>query len=717
MALSFGFYNSYDGDRKYNAEQISSMFDGLIQDGIFEEIGEKFAVVPANGLQVWVKTGKAWFDKTWLVNDHWYPLTLPDADLTRNRIDAIVIQTDHSNNIDGRKTTIQVIEGNPALRPQKPQLISTDLIKQHPLAYITVNAGVTDLSSIDIELRTGFSDCPWITGLLRVTPIDDLFNAWSLQFQNFQNAKEQNYQAFLTEARTTMNTWMTTNQNEFDEWFNTVKHLLGDSPGSINAIAADLATFHQTYNKKMAALDAQDVTLQGNINAANTRIDGKQNRIDSVGVLKGTGSGNITTATIGSDILTGNSGELRYEIFYNSGSFYAPPNIINPVHVICMGGGGSGALAYHDRTTTQRPWPYGGAGGSGRFVEMDVNLTPGTSYAVQIGAAGDSVSASSSALYTIVNGKNGGTTTFGTLVSASGGQGGQGVNGGSGGSGGGGARGTGYGYGPTDGGNGGRGYEFGGGGGGSGSYKDTGDGGNGGNGGAGGTYGGGGGGGSKASTSTSASNGTGGAKGSLGGRGGAGTPYNQPITSPAMAGDPFVPSIYFLKLYKDITGRKFLSQPGTVNGSGGGGGGGYGGNGGSGGGRSYGGGGGGGGGYGSDAWNAIGPTYSGEVDPYESTSGGGGGGYGQMDDMFVDPGMGASGMYNWNNSSDLFPHGGRGFFNGRIFLTYNPSTNNVVYIDRHTACGGDGDSYSSRGYSVAARPADSGVCVVFYRLK
>ena len=30
MAFTYGFFNSLNGDRKYTAEQLSSIFDGLI---------------------------------------------------------------------------------------------------------------------------------------------------------------------------------------------------------------------------------------------------------------------------------------------------------------------------------------------------------------------------------------------------------------------------------------------------------------------------------------------------------------------------------------------------------------------------------------------------------------------------------------------------------------------------------------------------------------
>ena len=44
MAVSSGFFDSVNHDRLYNADQVSSMFDGLILDGVYENMGEAFAI-------------------------------------------------------------------------------------------------------------------------------------------------------------------------------------------------------------------------------------------------------------------------------------------------------------------------------------------------------------------------------------------------------------------------------------------------------------------------------------------------------------------------------------------------------------------------------------------------------------------------------------------------------------------------------------------------
>ena len=50
MAWTSGFFNSVNGDRLYNADQMSHIFEGLITDGVYESVGNKLAVQPNSGL-------------------------------------------------------------------------------------------------------------------------------------------------------------------------------------------------------------------------------------------------------------------------------------------------------------------------------------------------------------------------------------------------------------------------------------------------------------------------------------------------------------------------------------------------------------------------------------------------------------------------------------------------------------------------------------------
>lgn len=190
MAFTCGFFNSENGDRKYNAEQMSAIFDGIIADGVFTTIGDHMAVSAGTGMQVLVGTGKAWFDHTWNVNDAAYPLAIAASDVTLSRIDAIVLETNHSDSV--RLNKLRVVQGTVASSPVKPILTNSEKVHQHPLAWVTVKPGVTQIAASAIENAVGTSACPFVTGIIATTAIDDLFNQWNGEFDEwFDNLKAQ----------------------------------------------------------------------------------------------------------------------------------------------------------------------------------------------------------------------------------------------------------------------------------------------------------------------------------------------------------------------------------------------------------------------------------------------------------------------------------------------------------------------------------------------
>lgn len=190
MAFTCGFFNSENGDRKYNAEQMSAIFDGIIADGVFTTIGDHMAVSAGTGMQVLVGTGKAWFDHTWNVNDAAYPLAIAASDVTLSRIDAIVLETNHSDSV--RLNKLRVVQGTVASSPVKPTLTNSEKVHQHPLAWVTVAPGVTQIAASAIENAVGTSACPFVTGVIETTAIDDLFNQWNGEFDEwFENLKAQ----------------------------------------------------------------------------------------------------------------------------------------------------------------------------------------------------------------------------------------------------------------------------------------------------------------------------------------------------------------------------------------------------------------------------------------------------------------------------------------------------------------------------------------------
>ena len=132
MTVSSGFFNSKNHDRVYDAEQFSSIFDGIVTDGVFQGYGEAFNIVsyPDASETVIVQTGRAWFDHTWTLNDSWMPITLDPPSTGATRYDAIVIDVDKTEFV--RANSIKVVKGEYSDNPQYPTLIKEDFHKQYP---------------------------------------------------------------------------------------------------------------------------------------------------------------------------------------------------------------------------------------------------------------------------------------------------------------------------------------------------------------------------------------------------------------------------------------------------------------------------------------------------------------------------------------------------------------------------------------------------------
>jgi hypothetical protein len=180
MALTYGFYNSQNGDRMYDATDISSIFDGIIKDGVFMSIGDAFIVSAATGMQVTVGSGRAWFNHTWTYNSVASLYTIEPAEIVLNRIDTVVLEINASEEV--RANSIKVIKGTPASNPVAPTLINTELVHQYPLADIYVGANVTEIIPANITNRVGTEACPLSTGILETLDSAPLLAQWNSAF-------------------------------------------------------------------------------------------------------------------------------------------------------------------------------------------------------------------------------------------------------------------------------------------------------------------------------------------------------------------------------------------------------------------------------------------------------------------------------------------------------------------------------------------------------
>lgn len=277
MSVTSGFFNSLNGDRKYNAEQMSAIFDGIINDGILANIGTAFAVSANEGLNINVGIGRAWFNSTWIYNDAILPITLDISEVLLDRIDAVVIEVDRSEAV--RAASIKVVKGTPASAPQNPTMASTNYVHQYPLAYIYRTAGSSEVTQSNITNAIGTSSTPYVTGILQVQSIDNIVAQWQAQWvewfasqTNMGEAEinqilsewDQWYQTETTQREASMDQWSASMQAEFNQWFDALQVIL--EPDVATNLAAQIVELQANFTSLIKNHSIYDEILDSNGN-------------------------------------------------------------------------------------------------------------------------------------------------------------------------------------------------------------------------------------------------------------------------------------------------------------------------------------------------------------------------------------------------------------------------------------------------------------------
>lgn len=194
MAVSYGFFNSVGGDRKYNADDLTNYFVKLISDGVFATPATCMQVSANGGMSVKVAEGWAFVQCRWLHNSADYALTVETADIVNPRIDRVVVRCDYTR----RLIEIAVKKGTPAASPTAPELTRTaGEVYELSLAQILIPANSVSVSNANItDERQNADLCGIVAGLI------DQIDATNI-FQQFTAAFQQWFSAIKDEVRTT----------------------------------------------------------------------------------------------------------------------------------------------------------------------------------------------------------------------------------------------------------------------------------------------------------------------------------------------------------------------------------------------------------------------------------------------------------------------------------------------------------------------------------
>lgn len=201
MAVTYGYFNSIDGDRTYNADQMSEYFDGLVSNGVYESVGGALQVMAGSGMTVNVQTGRGIINCKWLSNDSVLTLDITQAHAVLNRYTAVVLRLDIVN----RLMTITTKDGANASNPVKPTMQNDGTMVELCLAYIYVGAGVTTISQANIEDMRASSSCGWVTGLIKQVDTSQLFLQWQTAYQEYYDSMTSEFNDWLSTLTSQLN--------------------------------------------------------------------------------------------------------------------------------------------------------------------------------------------------------------------------------------------------------------------------------------------------------------------------------------------------------------------------------------------------------------------------------------------------------------------------------------------------------------------------------
>ena len=160
--IKYGFFNSINDDRPYDADALSDFFLRLVPNGILKgSATDPLQVAPLGDLNLTINAGYAFINAKYFHNDFITTITIPAPDSTLPRVDRVVLRLDR----DQRKISLAVHKGEAAGTPTAPDLTRNDTIYELSLATIAVAAGATAITSADVtDDRASTTLCGFVTG-------------------------------------------------------------------------------------------------------------------------------------------------------------------------------------------------------------------------------------------------------------------------------------------------------------------------------------------------------------------------------------------------------------------------------------------------------------------------------------------------------------------------------------------------------------------------
>lgn len=185
MAQKYGFFNSINNDRVYDASDVAGFLSKFFTNGIFNN---SLKVSANDNMTVSVATGTANINGYSYENTESLALDIGEADNELNRIDSVILRL----NLSDRNITAMILEGQTATTPGQPVLTRSENIYDLRLANITVSAGTTRITADKITDTRFTDECGNVVQAVQSLSTEDIFKQYNTWFTTwFDNVKGQ----------------------------------------------------------------------------------------------------------------------------------------------------------------------------------------------------------------------------------------------------------------------------------------------------------------------------------------------------------------------------------------------------------------------------------------------------------------------------------------------------------------------------------------------
>lgn len=214
MAQKYGFFNSVNNDRVYDASDVAGFLKKFFTNGVFNN---SLGVSANDNMTVSVAVGNANINGYSYENTETLVLDIDESDSELGRIDSVIVRLDLTN----RQITTMILEGSYSSDPSQPSITRTGAIYDLRLANVSIPAGATRITA-DMITDTRFgADCGNVTQAVLELDTSEIF---------------KQYETWFTE-------WFANLENQLDD--NQAGHLQNE----INDIRISLGLYSDTYDE------------------------------------------------------------------------------------------------------------------------------------------------------------------------------------------------------------------------------------------------------------------------------------------------------------------------------------------------------------------------------------------------------------------------------------------------------------------------------------